>query len=93
MNQEEEFRFAEWTKQTQESKVEFGCSYGTLDGGEVIPLWHFSFDGDVFVDDSGGNISLIEGIKDYFIWSSQRIKELEAKLALAHLFSDSDKTV
>jgi hypothetical protein len=88
MDQDEEFEFAEWTRATEASRVKFDCSYGTFDGGETQIFWHFNFDGDISVDQSGGNESLIEGIKDYFLWSSQRIKELETKLALANLFVD-----
>ena len=93
MNRKEEYKFAQWTKDTEASKVKFGCSYGTFDDGTTQVYWHFNFDGDCRVDKSGGNDSLIEGIKDYFIWSSQRIKELEAKLALANLFNNSDKAI
>lgn len=88
MNDRESYKLAKWTRETESSKVKFDCSYGTFDDGTSETYWHFSFDGDTSVDKSGGNSSLIEGVKDYFIWSSQRIKELEAKLALANLFND-----
>jgi hypothetical protein len=87
MNGKEEHKLAEWTRKTEASKVKFSYSYCDGDG-EVQTLWHFDFDGDISVDNSGGNPSLVESIKDYFLWSSERIKELEAKLALAKVSSD-----
>jgi hypothetical protein len=88
MNEKEEYKFAKWTRDTEASKVKFNCSYGTFDDGSAQTYWHFQFDGNIYVDDSGGNSSLVESIKDYFLWSSRRIKELEAKLALAKASSD-----
>lgn len=90
MNDKEERDFAELVNRTDGSKVKFyQCDCQETDEGELCK-WSFHFDGDYSADKSDGRYSLTSSIHDYLIWSSQRIKELEAKLALAKTLPDTN---
>jgi hypothetical protein len=90
MNNEQEKEFAEWVDKTSGSKVKFyqcDCQIIYDDDGseEELCKWSYHFDGNYYADSSDGRYSLLSSIHDYLIWSSQRIKELEAKLAVAKI--------
>jgi hypothetical protein len=90
VNSEQEKEFAEWVDKTSGSKVKFyQCDCQTIynDDGyeEELCKWSYHFDGNYYADSSDGRYSLLSSIHDYLIWSSQRIKELEAKLAVAKI--------
>ncbi|MEG3957303.1 hypothetical protein [Microcoleus sp. herbarium2] len=90
MNSKQGQEFAEWVNKTDASKVKFyqcDCEVFYNDDGyeEELCKWSYNFDGNYYSDSSYGRYSLLSSIHDYFIWSSQRIQELEAKLAVAKI--------
>jgi hypothetical protein len=46
---------------------------------------------DNFISQADPTEDLLDCVRDYMIWSSQRIRDLEAKLALASLFNEKEK--
>ena len=97
MNIKEEKDFAEWVDKTDASKVKFyqcDCDVFYNDEGyqEEYCKWSYHFDGNYYADSSDGRYSLLSSIHDYFIWSSRRIKELEAKLAIAQITNTKEDT-
>lgn len=75
-------------------KIAESSCYGTYEDGlgDWIPLYRITFDGGEIPSlDKDCHIpglyneDLMTEIIEYFVWSSQNIKELEAKLALARI--------
>lgn len=96
MNIKEEKEFAEWVEKTEKSKVKFyqcDCEMVENDEGreEEYCKWSYHFDGN-YADSSDGRYSLLSSVHDYLIWSSERIKELEAKLAIAKITNTREDT-
>jgi hypothetical protein len=88
----EEHEFARLVEKTELCKVKFDSSYGTFEDGTSQIYWHWGLDGNFFIDKTGPHSRLLDSVLAYLIWSSQTIKELEVKLALAKLSSNNDKT-
>lgn len=90
MRYEEEIEFAKRVEKDDKCKVKF-YEYIENEGGPFT-RWSFHFDGDTAVHCSPGCAYLTTAIHDYLVYSSQRIKELEAQLALAKLFSENPES-
>lgn len=85
---EEECKFVKLIDDTESSKVKFSGFYATYDSGLSHVYWICNFDESY---ESVPHPKLLGCIKEYLIWSSHRIKELEAKLAISNLFSEDNK--
>jgi hypothetical protein len=95
MNKKQEKEFVNLVNKIEDCKVKFelenagGATYESGICKEIL-TWAVFFD-DNFISQFDPPEDLLDCVRDYLIWSSQRIRELEAKLALASLFNEKEK--
>lgn len=89
MNKKREKEFVKLLNKIEDCKVKFkleGAGWVTYEDGmcEELLTWAVFFD-ENFISQVDPDEDFLDCVRDYIIWSSQRIRELEAKLALANL--------
>jgi hypothetical protein len=95
MNKKQEKEFVKLVNGLENCKVKFeleNAGWATYEGGickEILTGAVF-FD-DNFISQVDPPEDLLDCVRDYIIWSSQPIRDLEAKLALASLFNEKEK--
>jgi hypothetical protein len=93
MKTKQEREFAALVNQDTNCQIDFdeNSFWGTFDDGtsKEYPLWQLRFRGSPIHE--GHCEDILECVCKYFKWSSQRIAELEAKLALAQTLNIKDK--
>src|SRR4028118_1580198 len=74
---EEECRFVNLMEKIKASKVKFSCYYATYDSGLSHIYWTLDFKEHSICDGENAHPKLLGCIKEYLVWSSQYIEELE----------------